>query len=191
MFKVLGAALAALVLSWAAPASAAVVFTWSGPTADWGDEALLWETDLGFFASGRYNFHISGPAKATSASVTIRQFFHWHEYDANGVELWGNNGDYDDYKYPGAGLTGAADGYRGTFVVPQNFISPTSQGGWWDQGHWATISIDLWLPLEAVGETFTLTVSSVPEPQTWLIMIVGFGLAGAALRHRQITAQAS
>ncbi len=27
--------------------------------------------------------------------------------------------------------------------------------------------------------------AAVPEPATWAMMIAGFGLAGAALRHRQ------
>lgn len=38
------------------------------------------------------------------------------------------------------------------------------------------------------GGAFRVTVAdsaSVPEPGTWLLMLVGFGLIGAALRHKQ------
>jgi hypothetical protein len=34
------------------------------------------------------------------------------------------------------------------------------------------------------GPIDTLTSTSVPEPATWLMMILGFGAVGAALRHR-------
>jgi hypothetical protein len=33
--------------------------------------------------------------------------------------------------------------------------------------------------------TLRITVSSIPEPATWLMMIVGFGVTGFALRRRQ------
>lgn len=33
------------------------------------------------------------------------------------------------------------------------------------------------------ASTYTLKVSSVPEPGSWAMMIAGFGLSGAALRH--------
>lgn len=32
---------------------------------------------------------------------------------------------------------------------------------------------------------FSAAVSNAPEPDTWALMILGFGLAGAALRHQQ------
>jgi hypothetical protein len=34
-------------------------------------------------------------------------------------------------------------------------------------------------------------VSAVPEPASWVMMIAGFGLAGAALRWRKSSAQVS
>jgi hypothetical protein len=34
--------------------------------------------------------------------------------------------------------------------------------------------------------TFSLTGEGVPEPSTWAMMLAGFGLAGATLRHRRV-----
>lgn len=36
--------------------------------------------------------------------------------------------------------------------------------------------------------TATLTVTRVPEPGSWALLIAGFGLTGAAMRRRRITA---
>jgi hypothetical protein len=37
------------------------------------------------------------------------------------------------------------------------------------------------------GETFTFNVSAVPEPGTWMLMILGLGAVGFAMRRRQTT----
>lgn len=40
------------------------------------------------------------------------------------------------------------------------------------------------------GGSFSVTVSAVPEPATWGMMIAGFGLAGAAMRRKRTAAPA-
>ena len=42
----------------------------------------------------------------------------------------------------------------------------------------------------SVISSFTPTFTLVPEPTSWVLMMVGFGLAGAALRRRRIGAAA-
>lgn len=37
----------------------------------------------------------------------------------------------------------------------------------------------------AVGGTFTLITSAVPEPSTWAMMLIGFGAVGFAVRRRK------
>ncbi len=42
-------------------------------------------------------------------------------------------------------------------------------------------------PLTATsGSSFTLTYTSVPEPASWMMLIIGFGLVGAAARRRAL-----
>ncbi len=38
---------------------------------------------------------------------------------------------------------------------------------------------------------FTLTISAVPEPSTWAMAVVGFGIAGTALRRRRAKVRVS
>lgn len=42
--------------------------------------------------------------------------------------------------------------------------------------------------IEASLDTFTVSAAGVPEPASWALMIGGFGLAGAVLRHRRVVA---
>lgn len=37
----------------------------------------------------------------------------------------------------------------------------------------------------AAPYTYTVTAEAIPEPGTWAMMILGFGLAGSAVRHRR------
>ena len=41
------------------------------------------------------------------------------------------------------------------------------------------------LTIEGPGLVFAETISPVPEPATWGMMLVGFGLIGASMRYRQ------
>lgn len=38
----------------------------------------------------------------------------------------------------------------------------------------------------ANGDTVTINISAVPEPTTWGMMLLGFGIMGFALRHRNV-----
>lgn len=42
----------------------------------------------------------------------------------------------------------------------------------------------------AIGSGWDFSVTAVPEPTTWAMMILGFGLAGSAIRRRQRSALA-
>jgi hypothetical protein len=37
----------------------------------------------------------------------------------------------------------------------------------------------------ALVTTFNLTASGVPEPASWALMLLGFGIAGAAMRRQR------
>jgi hypothetical protein len=47
----------------------------------------------------------------------------------------------------------------------------------------ATVGADI----DAVGAISTRATPGIPEPSTWAMMIAGFGLAGGALRRRQLS----
>ena len=69
--------------------------------------------------------------------------------------------------------------------------TPVNRGGWVDASHTFRMAYDPALPSD-VRDTLIHTMTpgatslSVPEPQTWALMIGGFGLAGVALRRRRM-----
>lgn len=74
---------------------------------------------------------------------------------------------------------------RGVFWsnIPDN---GTAQGSEFRDGAWFTAFPEASFALET-GER---VVSAVPEPATWAMLVGGFGLAGASLRCRRVTAAA-
>lgn len=61
----------------------------------------------------------------------------------------------------------SSDCLQGASVVPQSFNSPSAQ-------------------FEARRGTIAIaTVSAVPEPATWALMLAGFAMVGAAVRYRR------
>uniref|UniRef100_UPI00286B0922 PEPxxWA-CTERM sorting domain-containing protein n=1 Tax=Phenylobacterium sp. TaxID=1871053 RepID=UPI00286B0922 len=59
---------------------------------------------------------------------------------------------------------------------------------------WSTGTLNLYYWDENAGDNtgfVTASISAVPEPVTWTMMILGFGLAGSALRRRRAMAHAA
>ena len=94
------------------------------------------------------------------------------------------------------GSTGALDGNA---AANRQAISSVLSGLTIANGASFTLQ---WLDLDATGAddglaiddfrlTPTLQVGAVPEPDTWAMMIIGFGLAGVAIRRRRRAATAA
>jgi hypothetical protein len=66
--------------------------------------------------------------------------------------------------------------------------TPVNRGGWIDASHTFRMAYDPALSEEvrtALIHTMTPGTPGVPEPETWALMLAGFGLAGAAIRRRR------
>lgn len=118
------------------------------------------------------------------------------------IQLWNNasgNIDSQSFSFFGRGHqplpfdTGAGDYTEGVFFNAYDFTGLTRNSDAIseisDPSNFSTKSFR-WLQLDlvsgysvhAVG-TYSLTISAVPEPSTWIMMVFGFGLAGTALRQ--------
>ena len=87
------------------------------------------------------------------------------------------------------GLTGPrfATGTDESMFDPSRFINASGtsfSGPAWASG---TLVLYYWDTFTADNtHSVDVTISTVPEPATWAIMIAGFGLAGGALRRRRL-----
>lgn len=116
------------------------------------------------------------------------QDFHFDVYDPAGNLIDGNNGFtgfFVDFNIP-AGLTGLSFQYTISKIT-------TSTIDWFQRGETDTIYNGTGSRFELTSNSelpaFTFDVSkvgsAVPEPASWMMMIAGFGLSGAAMRRRR------
>ena len=75
-----------------------------------------------------------------------------------------------------------------TILAVMFMQTPVNRGGWMDASHTFRMDYDPALGVEARNaliQTMTPGAPGVPEPETWALMLAGFGLAGAAIRNRR------
>lgn len=199
--RALAAALVVAVLA-ATPASAATLIA-SGVIQDFGGGALVDEVststaDLYFYSTGTL----------TSISGTAGYDETWGVITDGGLSYGFTPGYFGD----SATVTAIAGGYQISFSLlygdpPAHYdesFDGLSDGyteyHWFDylglqvvaqftQGsigqQYAIYDAPVEDPFDTSATARTSIMSAVPEPQTWAIMIVGLGLAGAQLRRRQ------
>lgn len=88
-------------------------------------------------------------------------------YNTSYLEAYGNTGD--------RGISAGTDDFR--FRIGNDnsiWMSYTNKSSTW-----------IHLPLTTATYTLERIQSAVPEPATWLMIILGFGAVGGAMRHRR------
>ncbi len=93
-----------------------------------------------------------------------------------------------DFWMNGSGLTGLNGGVSSAQTLAQGFLDNINTNTWSHvDPNW---SLKMLVPQDAANnQTQVFLVSTpVPEPSTWAMLILGFGLVGGALRSRQHTA---
>lgn len=195
MFKVLAAAVAAAILSLPGAASAATYvdtalvdesggYAFVNRAFDWGPGSIYLQPGS--------TYEISITLTAGSFDVVDLQF-----YDILQVGRIQSGQFYSDYLdiYPQecpsarcAAISASPSEVRFRFST----VSPSRIDPWptsdtaFVYGVMAAVgyAIDVYAPGEQ-AVTIVTTISAVPEPATWAMMITGFGLAGAAIRLRR------
>jgi hypothetical protein len=192
----------AVALAIAAPATAAqITYTISGTldggldgTEIFGAETIftaIGETTNTFDAFG--NPQIIG-VPLTSVTLTFSggtfavstpAFFVSYAYDVNGAEGGRLGLSFDNTGFNGIGLESTAfSGYNGL----SNFA--TTGAATYFQTAQLESSAGALTISSFTNATFTAVVeasAAVPEPATWSMMLLGFGLVGAGMRRRKTT----
>lgn len=189
-FGMMAAAAACAVV--AAPAEAAVIrnFTLEGSYVGAPFAAGTYSPEIGggvipfpFPPAG--TFSISGPA----ITDIFRADFLVEAFDEAGVRVYGRRADLSSFTATGGGTVRIAfqdedpSLLRGTFTfaIPSGLLGEQDQSG----------QVALNLGRYDIDGGLTLTISSVPEPASWALMILGFGAVSGALRRRQATVTAT
>jgi len=192
MKKTLAAAIAATAMSFAGSASATIV--WSG-------QAVLWDSDLNtagisvaysslpsFEAGTKYQVHVYGDRVPLYGGLQVWQFFHYHHEHYDQPDwIDGNAGDYVQYldvNSSNPSIKTLSNGFIAYASVPKN-IDLYFPDGHFEQWHWAWPTVEVIFDEAAIGKTFTIDISAVPEPSSWAMLITGFAAVGSALRSRR------
>lgn len=180
MFKMLGAAVAAVMIAAACPAGAATFVGWLNPS----QTLMLTAEQLGLTSPGnwRVSWSLSGPALSF---LEYEGEIKWNYWTSEGPSLQGNEIPIQD------GIWDTTPQSSGSFVFqigkPYTKVLPQDPPGVWrvyvPRISYFAFSFDGPEPL-----AYSITseyVSAVPEPATWTMMIAGFGLVGSAIRRRR------
>jgi hypothetical protein len=188
--------LAALPLALAAAplAAHATDFTFTG-TGSSGDDPLggTWEAGPNTFGLPQFDEPLVNnefPAFVAGDGLNFATSFTF--------TLTGGGEGFDMLR--GAGITHVASPQGTSWTT--TFLSPTSvrfdapTGDRLDPGDTFSLLIGLTKPVNPQTFSFTATwsdglASAAPEPASWALMIVGFGLAGLTLRRRNALARAA
>lgn len=197
MFKMLGAAVAAVTLSCASAATAStLIYSGVVDAENYGGQTL----DLSL-TPGLYTFK-SGAQITKYQSLWADLYGRYHGHAADGAS-WGYG--WSPSPWPTAPVFAqTADGFTMFFAPPQNRESHSDGCYYVDSGcnfdeEWqyrVTWYLGLRFADGSAGTPYEIyfdaapPASAVPEPATWALLISGFGLAGAALRRRRVFATA-
>lgn len=197
MLRILGAAVAAVVFSLASAASAATL-VWSGVVGEYdrgGDYLSLSNV------AGLYTFVSDARiVEYRDVSVEVLQDYHLH---SEGIVQRGYRGyrmTWDEFGMAPPAIIPTSTGFAVYVDPPQDRHLRTDLevcDEWFGCGYdeyWIR-KINFWMLLRfepgSEGKAMALYFepgppqSAIPEPATWAMMIVGFGLTGVVMRRRR------
>lgn len=183
-----GLSLAVVGLALSAPAGAAVIAAESGTYTVNPDQELLrlsytgdkpgfWSTDQRQHI--RFVFRHDGQL-ADHAIFQITEI-HSH-YFINGQYAGGNDGAVANL-FPAGQVSFGKDYFQGSFYIDPEEFGGDPAGSSWEMHYGADVGYVLTFLDQGAPIHWTLTFEAVPEPGTWMTMIMGFGLLGAGLRR--------
>jgi hypothetical protein len=195
-----GLILAGALASAAGATTPTVVYSLSGTVGDsnWNygsnfpDSYSLYVGYGNFIPGGLYAIQYTGSAPVWDSLYSIYGGYDYESFKADGT-LWTYDGD--NFNSPDPETSLAIHGGNSIAVAGARGSEVISHDNWDGQGGYEVFSEFTYgisfaedVYASGFGTPFTLTISMVPEPASWGLMILGLGGVGALMRRRPIVA---
>ncbi|HEX5377431.1 MAG TPA: PEPxxWA-CTERM sorting domain-containing protein [Phenylobacterium sp.] len=179
--RVATTAVAACMLAGAVSSSAqAAIITGNWQSGGGGSFAYA-QGSSGWLDPGDYLIRWSSVDPITGGEINLDEELRQHAETYDGVVLFDSNIIHDAGLYL---LPAGARGFLAPYSVPED-INIFAQNYFYTERVRGYVSFLMNAGPEAIGQPYSFSVTGVPEPATWATMILGFGLAGVALRRRR------
>lgn len=161
--------------------AATVIGTWQ---SGGGGSVAYAQGGIGWLDPGQYQIKWSSTDPITAGEIDRAEELKQHAETYDGVVLFDSDVTHDSGLYF---MTPGTKGFLATFSVPEDltifgpdfFYTETVRG-------YVTFLMNA--SPDAIGHTYQFSVTAVPEPETWSMMIAGFALLGFELRKRRAVA---
>jgi hypothetical protein len=138
-------------------------------------------------APQRYVVKLSTTADIVETAGYTSSWFWDEQYQDDGGVSTPIGGD-DHFQYTDASIAATPDTYSFDWTTQPTSFYTTFPGGNLSYKSY-TLPGDVYLEATAApssyGASYVFTISTVPEPATWGMMLVGFGALGLAIRKRR------